>query len=34
MSKEMQESELKICAILVNKLNKEIQENLEQVKIL
>ena len=34
MSKEMQELELEICTILVNKLNKEIQENLEQVKIL
>ena len=30
----MQELELKICAILVNKLNKKIWENLEQVKIL
>ena len=29
MSKEMQESELKICAILANKLNKKIQKNLE-----
>ena len=34
MSKEMQESELEIYAILINKLNKKIQENLEQVKIL
>ena len=34
MSKEMQELELKICAILINKLNKEIQENLKHVKIL
>ena len=34
MSKEMWESELKICIILANKLNKKIQENLEQVKIL
>ena len=34
MSKEMQESELKICIILTNKLNKEIQENSKQVKIL
>ena len=34
MSKEIQESELEICTILVNKLNKEIQENSEQVKIL
>ena len=34
MSKEMYESELKICTILANKLNKKIQENLEQVKIL
>ena len=30
----MQELELKICIILINKFNKEIQENLEQVKIL
>ena len=30
----MQESELEICAILINKLNKKIWENLEQVKIL
>ena len=29
MSKEMQESELEICTILVNKLNKKIQENSE-----
>ena len=29
MSKEMHESELKICAILTNELNKKIQENLE-----
>ena len=28
-SKEMHESELEICAILANKLNKKIQENLE-----
>ena len=34
MSKEMSESELKICAISANDLKKEIQENLEQVKIL
>ena len=34
MNKEMQESELEIYAILTNKLNKEIWENLEQVKIL
>ena len=34
MSKEMHESELEICTILVNKLNREIQENSEQVKIL
>ena len=34
MSKEIQGLELKICTILTNKLNKEIQENLEQVKIL
>ena len=29
MSKEMHESELKIYAILTNKLNKKIWENLE-----
>ena len=34
MSKEMSESELKICAILINNLKKKIWENLEQVKIL
>ena len=34
MSKEMSESELEICAISVNNLKKEIQENSEQVKIL
>ena len=34
MSKEMHGSELKICVILINNLNKEIQENSEQVKIL
>ena len=34
MSKEMHESRLKICAILINKLNKEIWENSKQVKIL
>ena len=34
MSKEMWGSELKICVILANKLNKKIQENSEQVKIL
>ena len=34
MSKELSELVLKICAILVNKLKKKIQENLEQVKIL
>ena len=34
MSKEMSESELKICTILANNLKKEIQENSEQVKIL
>ena len=34
MSKEIQESELEICTILANKLNKKIQENLEKVKIL
>ena len=30
----MYESELKICTILVDELNREIQENLKQVKIL
>ena len=30
----MSESALEICIILANKLKKEIQENLEQVKIL
>ena len=34
MSKEIQESELKICAISANNLKKKISENLEQVKIL
>ena len=34
MSKEMHELELKICTILTDELNKKIQENLEQVKIL
>ena len=34
MSKGMQGSELKICAILTNNLKKKIQENPEQVKIL
>ena len=34
MSKEMQESELEICAISVNNLKKKIWENSEQVKIL
>ena len=34
MSKEMSESELKICAILTNDLKKKIWENSEQVKIL
>ena len=34
MSKEISESVLEICTILANKLEKEIQENLEQVKIL
>ena len=29
MSKEMHESELEMCAILANKLNKKIQENSE-----
>ena len=30
----MHEFRLKICTILADKLNKEIQENSEQVKIL
>ena len=34
MSKEMSESELKICTISADNLKKKIQENLEQVKIL
>ena len=34
INKEMHESELEICAISANKLNKKIQENSEQVKIL
>ena len=34
MSKEIWELELKIYTILANKLNKKIQENSEQVKIL
>ena len=34
MSKEMHRSELKIYAILTDELNKKIQENSEQVKIL
>ena len=34
MSKEMSESELKICAILADNLKKKIWENSEQVKIL
>ena len=34
MSKEIQESELEIYAILANDLKKKIWENLEQVKIL
>ena len=34
ISKEMHESELEIYAISADKLNKEIQENLKQVKIL
>ena len=34
MSKEIYESELEIDVILTNKLNKKIQENSEQVKIL
>ena len=34
MSKEMLESDLQICAILADKLKKELQENSKQVKIL
>ena len=34
MSKEMLELDLEICAILTDKLKKELQENPEQVKIL
>ena len=34
MSKEIHESKLEIYTILINELNREIQENLEQVKIL
>ena len=34
MNKEIHELELEICAILTDKLNKKIWENLEQVKIL
>ena len=34
MSKEIKESVLEICAILINKLKKKIQENSEEIKIL
>ena len=34
MSKRIHESGLEICTILVNELNREIQENSDQVKIL